>query len=116
MNRILIRTIHRLLPSKTGGRLSRFVLYTPKIVTSTNLLSLQFVFTGNEIPDVGTVTLSWYTTPGSAAPTPYVKLDNDGLDAKMEGGDDHQTTAPGGDHRMDDDSYDLAEDDQERWE
>lgn len=88
----------------------------------TNLVPpLQFVFTGSEIPNVGIVTLSWYSAPGVSAPAPYVKMENDGLDAKMESSEEthhhhHQTSAAGGDHRMDDDSYDLAEDDEERWE
>lgn len=80
----------------------------------------QFVFTGSEIPNVGTVNLSWYSAPGGT-PVPYIKSIDDGLDSKMENDDNHHnhhvtTTAAGGDHRMDDDSYDLAEDDEGRWE
>lgn len=82
---------------------------------------LQFVFTGSEIPNVGTVALSWYSAPGGNTPATFIKSENDVLDAKMEGGDEshhhhhHGAAAAGGDHRMDDDSYDLAEDDEGRW-
>lgn len=50
-----------------------------------------------------------------------MKSTDDGLDAKMETDDSHHNhhvtaAVAGGDHRMDDDSYDLAEDDEGRWE
>lgn len=79
----------------------------------------QFVFTGSEIPNVGTVNLSWYSAPGGSTPAVYIKSAEDGLDVKMESDDshhNHHAVAAGGDHRMDDDSYDLAEDDEGRWE
>ncbi|RPB16399.1 hypothetical protein P167DRAFT_602586 [Morchella conica CCBAS932] len=80
----------------------------------------QFVFTGSEIPNVGTVSLSWYTPPGGSSNlTPTFKPADEGMDVKMEASEElhhpHHPATGAGDHRMDDDSYDLAEDDEGRW-
>jgi RNA-binding protein 26 len=66
------------------------------------------VFAGNQIPDVGTVIMAWYNNPVSIkAPPP-----------QETGGDTHMSEAnspPPQNIKMEEDSYDLAEDDEGRW-
>lgn len=69
---------------------------------------------------MGTVSLSWYTPPGGSSNlTPTFKPADEGMDVKMEASEElhhpHHPATGAGDHRMDDDSYDLAEDDEGRW-
>lgn len=67
----------------------------------------KFVFMGNDIPDVGTVIMAWHNSP--------VTIKAPSTDAS---GDTHMAesdTPPPHNVKMEDDSYDLAEDDEGRW-
>ena len=70
------------------------------------------MFSGNEIPNVGTVIMSWYNAPVSIKPPPATSAN------QQDDGDAHMGDAntPSPHHvKMEEDSYDLAEDDEGRW-
>ncbi|CCX30959.1 Similar to Uncharacterized RNA-binding protein C902.04; acc. no. Q9USP9 [Pyronema omphalodes CBS 100304] len=67
----------------------------------------KFVFSGNDIPEVGTVSLAWFNAPLPPVSVPKQELDTDMMDAGASDSYHH--------HQNNDDSYDLAEDDEGRW-
>jgi len=72
------------------------------------------VHLGNDIPNVGTVIMAWFnsTPTGSAVKTPTGSASHDNFDTAMAdvGTPLHQQNV-----KMEEDSYDLAEDDEGRW-
>ncbi|KAF8544958.1 hypothetical protein BDD12DRAFT_377500 [Trichophaea hybrida] len=70
----------------------------------------KFVFSGNEIPNVGIVSMAWHNAPVTIKPSPSAPPS-----AGDDNGDTHMADANTSSDHGNDDSYDLAEDDEGRW-
>jgi len=82
---------------------------SPPCPYGTSLLTrAKFVHLGNQIPNVGTVIMAWFNSTPVAARTPADNFDTAMADA---------VTSPPHQHnvKMEEESYDLAEDDEGRW-
>ncbi|KAI5781448.1 hypothetical protein EDC01DRAFT_238266 [Geopyxis carbonaria] len=77
----------------------------------------KFVFSGNEIPSVGTVSMAWHNVPLPPQPVkPAHASAPAAAPANNEEGDTRMAEADSHHHHQSEDAYDLADDDEGRWD